>query len=74
MSYLATLAKETGWSMEFILWRLPYSTGLGMIHSAAIRKGVTMELVNGRPVDEDELGGMREAFQAMRARYADRLT
>lgn len=54
--------------MSFILWELPYATGLGLIHSAAIRKGVAMELVSC-PEKPDESEGLREAFAAMRERY-----
>jgi|DEB0MinimDraft_4_1074332.scaffolds.fasta_scaffold271294_1 hypothetical protein len=54
--------------MDFILWELPYATGLGLIHSAAIRKGVAMELVSC-PEKPDESEGLREAFAAMRERY-----
>lgn len=71
MSYLATIAKETAWSMSFILWELPYSTGLGLIHAAGIRRGVAMELVNG-PAEDEGSDGLREAFEAMRSRYAAR--
>ena len=56
--------------MDFILWRLPYATGLGLIHAAAIRKGVAMELVNGVEPEEKD-GGMLEAFENVRRRYAE---
>lgn len=68
MSYLGAIAKETGWVMDFILWELPYATGLGLIHGAAIRKGVAMELRERRD-EPDMTGSLREGFEAMRESF-----
>lgn len=45
---MATLARETGWSRDFILWELPYSMGLGIEHSAALFHGCEREFSAAR--------------------------
>ena len=39
-SYVVGLAKNTGWSEQFILWELPLSKGLQYQHAALYAAGV----------------------------------
>lgn len=67
--YLAGVARETGWSDRFILWRLPMAKGLGILHAAGIAAGVTMEFDRGR--GEPGTGEtMREKFARMKRKRA----
>jgi hypothetical protein len=65
LSYLATVAKVTAWSMDFILWGLPYATGLGLVHAAAVRNGQAMEFAVSRGEEEPE-EDLRARFARMR--------
>ncbi len=47
MSYLATVARETGWGYDFIVWKLPYAVGLGIMHAAAGFHGSPQEYLDG---------------------------
>lgn len=60
--------------MSFILWRLPYAAGLGIIHAAACRDGVEMEFAGGERGgwEESDLEGMREVFQGMKENGGNR--
>ena len=73
MSYLGVLAKETGWTMDFVLWSLPYATGLGIVHAAAVRRGVAMEFVEARGIEgaESDLEMMRGDFERMKESHAE---
>jgi len=40
-SYLVTIAAQTGWSRDFILWELPLSQGWQLQHAILIANGAT---------------------------------
>lgn len=63
---MADLARLTGWSRAYLLWELPYGSGLGLIHSDGIFHGSTMKLVAGGAVERGEKSGLRDIFKKMR--------
>ena len=40
-SYLITIASQTGWTRDFILWELPLSQGWQLQHAILIQNGAT---------------------------------
>jgi hypothetical protein len=66
--YLAGIARETGWSDRFILWRLPMAKGLGILHASGIAAGVAMKFDRGRKAERGTAETMREKFQRIKAR------
>lgn len=70
--YLATVARETGWAAEYILWALPYCAGLGIVHAAAVHHGEIMEFSEEREGVSSEREGMREELEAVRKREAEK--
>lgn len=56
MQYLATLADETSWSDDYILWDLSMVRGLGIMHVTGLRCEKEMEWVYPRG-EEMERGG-----------------
>jgi len=40
-SYLITIASQTGWQRDFILWELPLSQGWQLQHAILISNGAT---------------------------------
>jgi len=74
VSYLATVARETGWSAQYILWELPYALGLGIEHAAAIYNGEKMELCEGGGGGESNRELMAADLAEVRARYRAQAT
>lgn len=66
--YLATVARETGWTAEHILWALPYALGLGIVHVARAYNGEPMEWADGRAGEGADT--LRAQLAQVRARYA----
>lgn len=70
MSYLTTIARATGWGRRYILWELPYATGLGICHAEAMHHGQAMVFCERREQRSPAGGGMsvREQMATVRAR------
>lgn len=72
---MTTLARITGWSRDYILWRLPYAAGLGMIHAELIHQGEVVRYVapragrapTGRHKMLEDYRAAREAWEAGKA-------
>jgi len=63
------MARATGWSMDYILWQLPYVAGLQIMHSEAIYNDNTVQYLHARGDElEDDIVS---AFSAMRKKKED---
>lgn len=65
---MADIARIGGWSLEYILWSLPFGGGLGLLHADGIFHGAVLRRVGAQ---RDGMAGMRDAFLAMREGRAD---
>ena len=56
--------------MEFILWELPFSAGLGLLHAEGIFHGAKLQYVYGRSSAQPEhvSKSMADQLEAMRQR------
>ena len=63
--YITSVARISGWALDFILWELPYAAGLQMMHAEARYQGEEVEFVTPRAEVPD--GGMQKAFAQLRA-------
>lgn len=45
---MADIARLSGWSWDFILWGLPFSAGLGLLHAEGVFHGAQLSFVHGR--------------------------
>tara|TARA_R110001599_G_scaffold322729_1_gene533915 strand:+ start:243 stop:467 length:225 start_codon:yes stop_codon:yes gene_type:complete len=69
---VATIARLTSWSLDFILWELPYAAGLQLYHAEYQHNGQAVRLVNAPAEHETRRGdgasvGMREQFSMMKS-------
>lgn len=66
---MADIARLTGWSLDFILWHLPWGGGLGLLHAEGIFHGATLRRVHASNTrgNQREVKSMRADFAAMKA-------
>jgi len=66
---VTSIARCTGWSMDYILWQLPYVTGLQIMHSEAVYNDNAVQYLHQRGSDTDD--DIASAFSAMRKKKKD---
>jgi hypothetical protein len=63
---VASLVRLSGWSCDYILWMLPYSTGLQLLHAESIYNNNAVEYVIARTANPDT--GLAAQFDKMRSK------
>lgn len=64
---MTSITRISGWSLEYILWELPYAAGLGMLHAEARYNDQDVVFVNGSEI-QPPARGLRDDFHAMKGK------
>ena len=66
---MTNMARATGWSMDYIMWQLPYVTGLQIMHAEAVYNDNAVQYLHARGDDVDD--DIVSAFSEMRKKAED---